>query len=270
MNDRCEEQLEIVGFNGRPLVECGRAWPVARRPSDSMYCILQSSGEGFPLSWHPQDEADAFASSGRWTRFVDPIPLTPTCCSEMDGAAERQWMVLFADERMLDTADRLPRPEYYHDHRLIWRRLAGYPETLQAACGSAEAVEPLLDDWAQGLLRRFDALYHLAREPEYLKRIADFALCAARSRTLRWRAYLRYASVQGADRVRRMFESFAHREFPGTSWKAFLEEVKSVCDVLGAVPRLEPQPAPPSSPATALPKMRGIAGAAPTPLEDIT
>ncbi len=177
-------------------------------------------------------------------------------------------MVFFAEERMLDTADRLPRPEYCHDHRLIWRRLAGYPETLQAACGSSEAVEQLLDDWAQGLLRRFDALYHLGREPGYLKRIADFALCAARSRTLRWRAYLRYASVQEADRVRRMFKSFAHREFPGTSWEAFLEEVKSVCDGLGAVPRRESQPARPSSAASALPQIRGIAGAAPTRLED--
>ncbi len=270
MNDRCEEQLEIVGFNGSPLVECGRALPVARRPSDSRYCILQSLREDSPPSWYSQDEADAYAASGRWTRFVDPIPLARTCFSESDEAAERQLMVLFADEHMLDTADRLPRPEYYHDHRFIWLRLEGYPETVQAACGSAEAVEQLLDDWAQGLLRRFDAMYHLGREPEYLKRIADFALCAARSRTLRWKAYLRYASVQEADRVRRMFESFAHREFPDTSWEAFLEEVTSVCDVLRAVPRLEPQPAPPSSAATALPKMRGIAGAAPTPLEDIT
>ena len=85
-------------------------------------------------------------------------------------------MVVFADEGMLDTADRLPRPNAHNDQRFVWRRLAGYPETIQAACGSAEAIEQLLDDWAQGLLRRFDAMYHLGRDRGYLKRIADFVL----------------------------------------------------------------------------------------------
>ena len=149
----------------------------------------------------------------------------------------------------------------YNDEYLIWRRLDGHPDTIQAACGSAETVEQLLDDWASGLLKRFDAMYHLGRDPAYLKRIADFALCAARSRTLRWKSYLRYASVQDADHVRRTFESFTHREFPNVTWEAFLGEVKSLCDVLHAVPTVGVPPAPSSSPATALPKVRGIAAA---------
>jgi hypothetical protein len=228
MNDRRDEKLEIVGFNGSPLVECGRALPIVRRPSDGMYCVLQSLPADSPQSWHTEEEADAYASSGRWTKFVTPILLSPTCFSGNDGVPVGQLMVLFADEHMLDTADRLPRREYHHDERFVWRRLAGHPDTIQAACGSAEAVERLLDDWAQGLLRRFDAMYHLGRDRKYLKRIADLALCAARARTLRWRAYLRYASVQDADQVRRTFESFTHREFPGTSWEAFLGEVTSL------------------------------------------
>ena len=51
------------------------------------------------------------------------------------------------------------------------------------------------------------------------------------------------------------------------TWEAFLDEVKGVCDVLRAVPTAGAQPAPPSSPATALPKVRGIAAARPIDLE---
>jgi hypothetical protein len=270
MSDWRDEELEIVGFNGRPLVECGRALPVVRRQSDRMYGILQSPQEDTPIAWHTEDEADAFAKSGRWTRFASPIRLARTCFSESNGRLAGQLMVLFADEGMLDTADRLPRPNVHSEQYFVWRRLAGYPETIQAACGPAESIERLLDDWAQGLLRRFDAMYHLGRDRGYLKRIADLALCAARSRTLRWRAYLRYASVQDADQVRRTFESFTHREFPNVTWEAFLDEVKSLCGVLRAVPAVGAQAAPPSSSATALPKVRGIAAVRPIDLENMT
>jgi len=269
MSDLRDEELEVVGFNGRPLVECGRALPVVRRPSHDMYCILPSPREGTPLVWHTEDEADAYAKSGRWTRFASPIQLGRTCFAESNGGLVGQLMVVYADEGMLDTADRLPRCNGLDDQRFAWRRLAGYPDTIQAACGPAEAVEKLLDDWAGGLIRRFDAMYHLGRDRGYLKRIADFALCAARLRMLRWKAYLRYASVQDADQVRRTFESFTHREFPEATWEGFLSEVNGLCGVLRAIPAVEAQSAPPSSPATALPKIRGIAAVRPIDLENM-
>jgi macrodomain Ter protein organizer (MatP/YcbG family) len=253
----------VVGFNGTPLVECGRALPVARRKSDGMHCVLQLRGEGEAIAWHTENEADSYVKSGRWTRFREPVFVPRACVAEADERLVRQPMVIFADEAMLDTADRLPHRHSYRDEYLIWRRLTGYADTIQATCGSAETIEQLLDDWASGLLRRFDAMYHLGRDAAYLKRIADFALCAAKSRQLRWRAYLRYASVQDAERVRQTFESFAHREFPNATWEAFLDEVKSVCDVLHAVPTMAVQSALPSSPVTALPKVSGIAAARP-------
>jgi hypothetical protein len=269
MNDLRRDELKIVGFNGTPLVECGRALPVARRSSDGMHCVLQLPADGAPLAWYAENEAAAYTKAGRWTVFASPVLVPRACFSESGGHVVRQPMVIFADEAMLDTADRLPHRHLYRDEYLIWRRLNGHPDTTQAACGSAETVEQLLDDWALGLLKRFDAMYHLGRDPAYLKRIADFALCAAKSRPLRWRSYLRYASVQDADRVRRTFESFIHREFPNVTWDAFLNEVKSLCDVLQAVPRVEAQPAASSSPATALPKLRDIAAARPLGLEEM-
>jgi hypothetical protein len=154
MSDRRDEELEIVGFNGSPLVECGRALPVVRRPSDGMYCVLQSLPADSPQSWHTEEEADAYASSGRWTRFLTPILVSPTCFSGNDGVPVGQLMVLFADEHMLDTADRLPRPSYCHDQQFFWRGLVGHPDTIQAACGSAEAVEQLLDEIRHSLFCR--------------------------------------------------------------------------------------------------------------------
>ena len=264
MIDVRHDDFEIVGFNGRPLVECGRALPVVRRQSDGRYCILQVLPEGSTTGWLSEDEADAHTKSGRWTKFADPIRLW---FSESNGGLLDQPMVVYADERLLDTADRLPRPDSYHSERLYWRRLSDHDDAIQAACGSAATIEKLMDEWASGLLKRFDAMYHLRRDPAYLKRIADFALCAARARTLRWRAYLRYASVQDPDRVQRTFETFTQREFPDLAWEVFLSEVKGLCDVLQAVPRMETPTAPPSSPATVLPKVRGIAAAPPIHLE---
>jgi hypothetical protein len=261
------DDLMIVGLNGTPAVECGRALPVALHKSDGMYCVLQLPGAGEPVAWSSPDEADAFASSGRWTRFADPLLVPEACLSQPEGQLVRQPMVIFADEGVLDTADRLPHRHAYRDESLMWRRLAGYPDSMQAACGSAETIEQLLDEWASGLLKRFDAMYHLDRDPAYLKRIADFALCAARSRDLRWKSYLRYAAVQDPDQVRRTFESFTHREFPRVTWEVFLDAVKNLCDVLRVVPRVGVPSAPPSSPAAALPKVRGIAAARPLDME---
>ena len=36
-------EIEIVGFNGAPLVECGLSLPVARRKSDGAFCVLNLS-----------------------------------------------------------------------------------------------------------------------------------------------------------------------------------------------------------------------------------
>lgn len=264
MSDRWFDDLEIVGFNGAPLVECGRALPVARRKSGGMHRVLELRDDGSPTNWHSEQEATDYAGAQRWTMFDNPVFVPQSCCLDGEDSRTCHPMVVFADETMLDTADRLPRPPMPGDDYLIWRKLRGYSDRFQAACGSAETIESLLNDWACALLKRFDAMYSLGRDPEYLKRIADFALCAAKDRSLRWRSYLRYATAQDADRVRSTFEKFTVREFPDVGWEAFIKELLCLRDVLGAVPaRVFELPSPPSHPSTALPKMRGIAAVPP-------
>lgn len=264
MNAFCCNDLEIVGFNGAPLVECGRALPVARRKSDGLYCVLELRSDTAPTAWHTKEEADAYAASRRWTRFRLPVIVPRSCLNESEGMLVRQPMVVFADEAMLDTADRIPRPVVFGADYLFWRPVPGYPETLQATCGATETIEALLDDWSAGVLERFEAMYHQGRDRPYMKRIADFALSAARSRTLRWKSYLRYALVQEPDHVRRTFESFTQREFSDVTWEHFLKELKSLSDVLKIVSIPARQPAAPSSLPTALPKIRGITAAGPS------
>jgi hypothetical protein len=46
MNEIGNADLEIVGFNGSPVVECGRALAVARRKADEMHCVLGSAADG--------------------------------------------------------------------------------------------------------------------------------------------------------------------------------------------------------------------------------
>jgi hypothetical protein len=264
MNAFCCDDLEIVGFNGAPLVECGRALPVAMRKSDGLYCVLELPSGTAPIAWHTKEEADAYAASRRWTQSRLPLILPRSCLNESEGVLVRQPMVVFADEAVLDTADRVPRPDLLGGDYLIWCRLQGYPDTLQATCGAQENIEWLLDEWSAALLKRFEAMYHHGRDRSYMKRIADFALCAARSRTLRWKSYLRYALVQDPDHVRRTFESFTQREFPNVDWKSYLKELKSLSDVLKNVSVPARQPAPPSSLPTALSKLHGMAAARPS------
>jgi hypothetical protein len=215
--------LEVVGMNGAPLVQCGSTLPVVQRKSDGMHCVLRLSDGDEPLAWHEQSEADQLADAGRWTPFDHPLYLPQSCQSAQGGTVSRQPMIVYADEAMLDAADRLPRPPLLAGEYMIWRTLRGNRPEIQAACAAEETVASLLNDWARALLKRFDAMHRLGRDETYLRHIADLALCAASERPLRWKLYQRYAMAQEHDRVRRTFDTFISREFPDVTWEDFIE-----------------------------------------------
>ena len=68
-------ELEIVGFDGKPLVECGRALPVARRKADGKHYVIGLTDGLEYLQWYPQEVADEFANEQRWTLFGSPLNL---------------------------------------------------------------------------------------------------------------------------------------------------------------------------------------------------
>jgi len=168
-------------------------------------------------------------------------------------------MVVYAARHFLDTAARVSWPAALVGERFLWRHLEGNDDSIQAACGSADVVEAMLDDWATSLKERFNVMYQRGRDKASLKRVADFMLCAARNRPLRWQAYLRCALAQEPERVRQINDAFTRNEFPDMPWQAYLEQIKNLGDVLKSVPAQEPKTAAPSSRVTARGKLGGIA-----------
>jgi hypothetical protein len=221
-------EIEIVGFNGAPLVECGRSLPVARRKSDGRHCVHDLSRGVEALIWYSQEEAASFAEARQWTKLVRSVPIPNSCVVMSTGTIATQPMVIFENEELLDVADRVPRPDYHDGQYLMWQALKGADTGYFAACASRTAIEAILDDWAEGLLKRFDAMIGLSRDRVDLKRIADFSLCAARSRNLRWKANLSYAATQEPDQVKRTFERFILPEFPHVTWDGFVDELKAL------------------------------------------
>ena len=267
-------EVEIVGFNGRPLVECGRALPVARRKSDGKHCVVDLQNGAESLHWHAEAEAIHFASEERWTLFRSPLNIPKSCGSETQLIAV-QPLVVYTNQSLLDNADRQFLPESWEGEYLIWRRLTNQPDDVRATCATSNAVAKLMNHWADGLLKRFDAMLRLGRDHEYLLRIADFALCAANDRSKRWEAFLRYSIAQTPDKVQRTFETMIGREFSSVTWEAFMECRGKLTDVLNTglvAPFAQPSsviPSTSSSIATALPKVRGIAAAIPIPTEQL-
>jgi len=245
MNGTGNANLEIVGFNGSPVVECGRALAVARRKADGMHCVLESAGDGTASAWYDEEEAAAFAEARRWSRLREPLPLPRSCRPHPDGRLVRQPMMVFAAQALLDTVGRETWPAEFRGELFLWGRLEQYDDSIQAACGSAESVESLLDDWGMCLKKRYDAMYHDGRDRASCKRVADFMLCAARTRGLRWQAHLRYAMVQEPERLRQTFDAFTRNEFPSMPFEAYLEEIKNLDAVLKSVPATVPQTAAP-------------------------
>ena len=258
LNGILADELEIVGFNGGPLVECGLSLPVVRRKPDRMYSVLGSVKDGAALSWYHEEEAAEFAKVRRWTRLREPLPVPHSCISDPDRRLFRQPMVVFAAQSFLAKAGVVAWPARSHDEVFLWRHLDRHDNSIQAACGSAEAVQAVLDDWATELKKRFDAIHQRGGNPAALEQIADFMLCAAENRSLRWQAYLRYAMVQEPEKVRRTFEAFTRHEFPDVPWQAYLDEIKSLGEVLRSIPVAEPQRAVASSSGSTLSKLSGI------------
>jgi hypothetical protein len=221
------DDLEIVGFNGVPLVECGRALPIVRRKStDRFFKLLVRSGAA-PALECGRRELEALSNEGRLTLFENPLPL-PNRLTVESGEAARQPMVLCVSQTFLDAAGCF-RPEQQKGEILVWQKLPGHEPVFWVTCASETGVEHLLDFWASRFLPQADDL--LAEwQADWAKafQAADLGLCAAIDRALRWRLWTRYAAALAwspePERVRRTFDRLVRLEFPTCSWEDFTRE----------------------------------------------
>jgi hypothetical protein len=128
-------------------------------------------------------------------------------------------MMIHVASMLLTAAGLSARPDSYREESLLWNPLEQQDDAIRAVCCSADNVEALLDEWGECLKKRFDEAYLPKTERASLKRITDYMLCAARSRTLRWQAYRRHALVQQPEGVEQTFKFFTKNEFPAVPWR---------------------------------------------------
>lgn len=235
--DLAADDLEIVGFNGAPLVECGRALPVVRRKSTDRFFKLSIRSRMSPALECDRQQLEAFSKEGRLTLFLRPLPL-PDGLVARPGDAPRQPLVLCVSQGFLDAVG-CRRPGQHEGEKLTWQELPGRELVFWVACASEAVAEHVLNSWASQLLLRADDL--LAQSEEHwgeALRSADRGLCAAVTPALRWRLYLRYAAAQAwspePERPRRTFDHFVRPEFPTCSWEDFTQEFGSLSQTLRA------------------------------------
>ena len=229
------DELEIVGFNGAPQVECGLSLPVVSRKSNRMHCVLNLAQRRFVAVLARRRRSCRICQARRWTRFTVPLFVPRSCISNPDGRLSRQPLVVFVAQSFLDAACVASWPGRFHDESFRWCHLEPHDDSIQAACGSAETVEALLDDWATELKKRFDMLHQRGEDPSSLKQIADFMLCAGKP-VDSLASLFRYAMAQEPEKIRPTFDAFIRPEFPDVSWEAYLDEIKDLGEVLKSVP----------------------------------
>ncbi len=232
MSELKADLIEIIGMNGVPAVECGRSLPIARRKADGFTCVLEISET--VQQWESPERSQEYLGDGRWTSFKTPLPVPKSCVDQSNGVVSVQPMALFENDMLLDFAARRPRYDQFDGEYLQWRALLGPKEGYWGTCASEGVVERILNDWSKGLIQRFDSV-HAQLDRDDLRPVADFALCAARSKELRWQAYLRYALCLPADRLNRTFKRFIQPEFPKLTWESFSEELSRFRDSLNLV-----------------------------------
>ncbi len=242
--------VEVIGLAGSTLVECGTAIPVARRLSDGKFCRFVVSPA--PLQWFPGSEFDQLVSEGRVSPFESPVPLP----SSAVAANPVQPLVLYMNQVFLAAAETTPPADWeekqcvwtsrnFHtvsqlpadreETQCVWTLLPHESVKTWAACLPGEQAKAMLNEMAEKILDRLDAGISFTRNSEEtakLLQLADFGLCAATDKTLRWRLYLRYGATLEPDRVRRTFDSFVVREFPLCRWESYLKEMTSFQSVL--------------------------------------
>src|SRR5688572_20215134 len=218
------EQLEIVGFEGTPIVECEMVLPVGRVVVDDVFFKFEGRrsnafrAEGIDrnkIVFYSREEIQSLVEEGRVTILREPF------------AAMQTPLIAYVYDEFLQAAEsRLP--DSIPNQRLS--------EHIRVLCGRADALENLLDEWATRLMDNSTAMlerYFQEAQLEFsveAERLTDLALCAATDVTLRARIYLRagVAIMLSAqpERLDNLYEFSIRQQFPDWSWTSFKERLK--------------------------------------------
>lgn len=226
----------IIGMNGYPHVECGRARAIIREAESSQFFKSGEHRREWPISTY-----DDFVHTQRLTPMEPPITFARTPALDISDT-----MVVYIARDLKSYLGATLDVEPFVD--LSWSRLACETDGLIATCLSSWTANLLLRRIASSLLeatsdllRRIlanDAAQPSSNEAE---RVAHAALSAALVPSDRYSAFIRYGAVLrlSGDEIAclDLFDTFVAREFP----RVRLEQFRKETDHLRR--RLRPHPA---------------------------
>jgi hypothetical protein len=227
-------EIEIVGFNGTMLIECGRALLVAQHKPSHRFFKLSLTNQN--RAFFTQQEIAAFNQTGRLTLL--PKPMSAESIPGFPRA-----MAIYAKRELLDAAES-NLPKSFLGEPFEWQPLSN---DTWAACASVDALEQLMESWGRTVLEKADAVlvdYFTPPDPKrrnpelctQADRLTELALGAAHKQELRHSIYLRSGIAllfsKTPERLMNLYDFVFRHEFKETTWEHFLESLRKLGDVL--------------------------------------
>jgi hypothetical protein len=243
LTDIPNADLEVVGLNGRPAVDCGFSLPIVRHKPSDRFALLGRLGER--LKWDARGVIDEFAQLGRLTLLESPFPLQAETRAKLYHDSESLPVVAWATPIFLASVEHpqsfgvtvaaMVAMEENTQHQEVLLR--GDAETVNAFfwLSNTRDVTSWCDQRAKELIQVYD--HGLTSGPPdwpNLERIADFGLCAARDAGLRYALFVRYCAAMyfntglPAERALTQYRVFVRNEFKSVTWDRFREDMLAV------------------------------------------
>ena len=218
---KAKEQLEIVGFEGKPTSACGYALPLVNNIANRNYFKgTTEETEILMTVAYTEDDITELEEAGRLTRLLNPMPYVPKS------------VVLFVHCSFLDI---LKKSLSSKIDKIEWIRLG---DEISVTAAPLDAVEAMTDNWGEILLDKLrgelkdfvpEKTHAQEVKAESIAKLADMALCAADKQILRQKIYFCYALAleqsSRPERVENLYRYFFQPEFRSWTKEAFSQRL---------------------------------------------
>ncbi len=223
--------LEIVGFNSEPVVQCGQAFAVARRKSTDLFFPLTKGVLSSQFKWYHRMEIEQLNKEGHLTLLPHAVPVPIETREDNSVILPR---VAWVSESLFQEANFDRPPNRHAEVCFDWQLVPNSKQRIWAACVSGRASAGFVDHLAELMRDKADDLIAGKKPIDWnrVERISDLGLCAADAKNLRYELWTRYlagiACSSRPEKARKLFDFFVCKEFPGITW----EKIQSSVDEL--------------------------------------
>jgi len=228
----------VCGFNGTALGSCGTSQPVARiKATQDYFKLSRVTTPVVPGALFSHAEITEYATRGRLTLFPDGQSLQ--ICDDATILYVTEEFLGYVDDTIeAHTSEWLPlHREDITDGHAPKTSQGTRRHNIYVACLPEAALDLILDGWAirlqklaQRALLDFFGTRALDQEKcSEAERLADLALCAAKSKELRQKLYLDYGvAIKNSCKPEGLYNVFRYiisNEFPKWSQKSFYKQL---------------------------------------------